>query len=145
MKTIALIASLAVALAASSAAVAKDKPDATATFRGDSVAVGVGYTWGRGLLTYKGHTYPFTAKGISVLGAGAEKITGVAEVYHMDSLADFPGAYVAAAAGGSVGKAGGGTAVLTNAKGVVVRVHTKDKGLDLNVAATGLIVSLDPK
>ncbi len=144
MKTFMLAASIALALSAS-AAVAKDQPSATATFTGESVAVGVGYTWGKGVLTYKGHTYPFTAKGVSVLGAGAEKITGVAEVYHLDSLADFPGAYVAAAVGGSVAKAGGGTAVLTNAKGVVVRLHTKDKGLQLNIAATGLNVSLDKK
>ena len=144
MKTFMLAASIALALIATGA-VSKEQPSATARFTGDSVAVGVGYTWGKGVLTYKGHTYPFTAKGVSILGAGAEKITGVAEVYHLDSLADFPGAYVAADVGGSIAKAGGGTAVLTNAKGVVVRLHTKDKGLELNIAASGLNVSLNHK
>ncbi len=116
---------------------------ATATFSGDMIAVGVGYTWGKGVLTYNGHSYPFKAKGVTALGAGAEKITGIAEVYHLKALADFNGVYGLAGAGGAIGTAGGGTAVLKNSKGVEVRLHAQDKGLELNLAVSGVDITLD--
>lgn len=118
---------------------------ATATFSGDMIAVGVGYTWGAGVLTYKGHDYPFKAKGVSALGAGAEKVTGTAEVYHLKTLQDFNGVYGAAIAGGAVGTAGGGTAVLKNHKGVELRLHAQDKGLEINLALSGVNITLAPK
>jgi hypothetical protein len=116
---------------------------ATATFTGDMIAVGVGYSWGKGVLTYKGHSYPFKAKGVTALGAGAEKITGTAEVYHLKTLTDFNGIYGLAGTGGAIGTAGGGTAVLRNSKGVEVRLHTQDKGLELNLAVSGVDITLE--
>lgn len=134
-------------LAAASPSLAAKAPaapvSATATFSGDMIAVGVGYTWGNGVLTYKGHSYPFKAKGVTALGAGAEKITGTAEVYHLKALTDFNGVYGLAGAGGAIGTAGGGTAVLKNSKGVEVRLHAQDKGLELNLAVSGVAITLN--
>ena len=115
---------------------------ATATFTGELIAVGVGYSWGKGVLTYKGQSYPFKAKGVTALGAGAEKITGTAEVYHLKALSDFSGVYGLAGAGGAIGKAGGGTAVLKNDKGVEIRLHAQDKGLEINLAVSGVDITL---
>jgi hypothetical protein len=133
-------------LAAASPAFAAKTPaapvSATATFSGDMIAVGVGYTWGNGVLTYQGKTYPFKAKGVTALGAGAEKITGAAEIYHLKALTDFNGVYGLAGAGGAAGKVGGGTAVLKNDKGVEIRMHAQDKGLELNLAVSGVTVTL---
>jgi hypothetical protein len=145
MKTFALTTAIVLALSGASSAFAQDVQTGSVQFSGNSVAVGVGYTWAKGVLTFNGHDYPFKAKGLSVLGVGAEKITGQAEVYHLTKASDFAGVYAAAAAGGSVADAGGGTAVLRNRKGVVVRVHTQDKGLALNIAASGVGVTLDKK
>lgn len=132
---------VAAAMALTSPSQAADKPSATATFSGGSVAAGVGYVWGDGTLTFNGKTYPFKAKGLTAVGVGAEKIVGNAEVYHLKSINDFPGVYAVAGAGGSVAKMGGGTAVLSNRHGVEIRMHTKDQGLELNVAASGVGIS----
>lgn len=140
---LAIAAASAVALA--SPGLANEQPSATATFHGGSIAAGVGYVWGDGVLTYNGKTYPFKAQGLSAVGLGAEKITGTAEIYNLKSAQDFPGVYAVAGAGGSIGQTGGGTAVLTNRHGVEVRLHTKDQGLQLNVAASGLGVEWAPK
>lgn len=86
------------------------------------------------MLTFKGHTYPFKAKGLSAVGVGGETITGTAEVYHLTSAKAFSGVYAAASAGGSLTNAGGGTAVLRNDRGVVVRVHAKNEGLAIDLA-----------
>jgi hypothetical protein len=115
---------------------------ATATFSGEMIAVGVGYTWGNGVLTYKGQSYPFKAKGLSALGVGAEEITGIAEVYHLKAITDFNGVYGLAGAGGAIGTVGGGTAVLKNSKGVEIRLHAQDNGLALNLAVSGVTITL---
>lgn len=44
---------------------AQEKPVGTINFSGGSVSVGVGYTWGSGVLTYKGKDYP-SASGVKV-------------------------------------------------------------------------------
>lgn len=122
-------------------AYAKKAPSATATFSAESVAVGVGYTWGHGVLTYKGQTYPFTVKGLSAVGAGAEEMAGTADIYNLKAKEDFAGIYSEAGVGGSVGTAGHGTAILKNHKGVEVRLHAKNKGLAIHLAVSGVAVS----
>ena len=47
------------------------EPDATVKITGKSIAAGVGYSWGSGVLTYKGKEYPFTVTGISAGDIGS--------------------------------------------------------------------------
>ena len=62
----ALVGSVLVLLAGLAAAQAK-KPDATLTLSEGSVAVGIGFSWGKGTLSYQGKTYPyFKVDGLSV-------------------------------------------------------------------------------
>lgn len=139
---VAVLSILAVASPSLAAKAPAAPVSATATFSGDMIAVGVGYTWGKGVLTYQGKTYPFKAKGVTALGAGAAKITGSAEIYHLKALTDFNGVYGMAGAGGAIGTAGGGTAVLKNSKGVEIRLHAQDKGLEINLAVSGVDITL---
>ena len=60
-----LVGSVLVLLAGLAAAQAK-KPDATLTLSEGSVAVGIGFSWGKGTLSYQGKTYPFKVDGLSV-------------------------------------------------------------------------------
>lgn len=120
-------------------------PSATATFTGETVAVGVAFTWGKGVLTFKGKTYPFKVDGLSAVGAGAEKISGTGEVYHLTSVADFPGVYGAAGGGATIGKMGRGSASLKNDKGVVIEFKAKETGLEVNLAAGGVTIAMTPK
>jgi len=120
-------------------------PSATATFTGKTVAVGVAFTWGNGVLTFKGKTYPFKVEGLSAIGAGAEKISGTGKVYHLASAADFAGVYGAAGGGATMGKRGGGSASLKNDKGVVIEFKAKETGLEVNLAAGGVTVTMTPK
>lgn len=116
---------------------------ATATFKATSIAFGVGYSWGHGILTYKGRTYPFTVKGLSALGIGAASIDGTAEVYKLNALADFEGVYGAAGVGVTIGPVGAGTGGLTNRKGVELRLNTQSEGLELTVAISGVTIEFE--
>jgi hypothetical protein len=49
---------------------------------------------GTGTLRYGGHTYSFSVGGLGVGGIGVSKIEAKGEVYGLERLRDFPGAYV---------------------------------------------------
>ena len=42
---------------------AAEKPDATVRLSSKAVAAGVGFSWGKGTLSYKGKDYPISSKG----------------------------------------------------------------------------------
>ena len=126
------------------AAPAEDEktPDATVRLSEGSVAVGIGWSWGRGELSYKGTTYHFKIEGLSVAEVGVTKAEATGKVYNLKSLDDFAGVYAAAAAAGTAGK-GAGVSSLRNDKGVVINLKSETKGANVKVAASGLKVALE--
>jgi hypothetical protein len=78
--------------------------------------VGVGFSWGSGVLTYRGRTYPVQVEGLSVGEMGVTRATAKGEVSHLAKLADFAGNYAAVGAGATAG-GGAGTTVMRNQNG----------------------------
>jgi hypothetical protein len=116
-------------------------PVASVELTGKSVAVGVGYSWGDGTLSFKDAKHHFHIKGLSVADVGATSMSATGSVYHLQKLTDFSGAYVAVAAGAAVG--GGGNAVyLKNSKGVILVVLVKETGLRFDFSAGTVKVAL---
>jgi hypothetical protein len=106
-----------------------------------SVAVGVGVSWGDGILEYKGKKYPFTVQGLSVVDLGVSKVSARGDVKSLKKLEDFAGTYVAAGAGGAVG-GGAGIAALKNQNGVEMNLTATTQGVKLTLAAAGVTVKL---
>src|SRR5262249_56684788 len=77
------------------------KPDATLQLSEGSVAVGIGWSWGKGTLTYKGKKYPVKVEGLSVGEVGVTRATAVGSVRNLKQLPDFDGTYVAGGAEGT--------------------------------------------
>ena len=124
-----------------SAARAEDKPDATLKLSGGSVAVGIGFSWEGGTLTYKGKTYNVEVKGLSVGDVGITKAEASGDVYHLAKLSDFDGNYTAAKAGATV--AGGASAsIMKNQNGVEVRLVSTTQGLKFTFAAEGVAMKI---
>jgi len=115
----------------------EQKPDATFKMSSGSVAVGVGYSWGSGVLHFKGKDHPFSVDGVSVGALGASKAEAVGKVYHLKKLEDFNGTYTAGSAGATVG-GGGGAAAMENQNGVKITLHGTSQGLKLNLAVDGV-------
>jgi ABC-type glycerol-3-phosphate transport system substrate-binding protein len=67
--------SLALLMAASGTAPAQSDTSGKVTLESKSVAVGVGVSWGDGVLEYRGKKYPFTVEGLSVLDLGVSKVS----------------------------------------------------------------------
>lgn len=120
---------------------AADKPDGTIKISSGSVALGVGWSWGSGTLTYKGKDYPLSVKGLSIGKVGITGATASGEVYHLNSLKDFNGNYTAAGAG--ITLAGGRSAVtMSNQNNVRVRVIATTRGVDLTLGGGGVEMKL---
>ena len=138
MKRIMGLLTVAVLGLALSVAQAKPKtPAATIKLSADSIAAGVGISWGSGTLTYKGKSYPVSVSGISVGDAGITKIEASGKVYNLKKLDDFDGNYTAAAAGATVG--GGGTvSAMRNQNGVSVQLVATTRGVKFVLGAAGV-------
>ena len=116
---------------------AADKSDATIRLTSGSVAAGIGWSWGSGVLTYKGKEHPISVKGLSLGKVGITKATASGEVFHLKTLKDFDGNYTAAGAG--ITLAGGRSAVdMSNQNGVRVRVISTNRGADITLGVGGV-------
>ena len=115
--------------------------EGTVTFSGAAVAVGIGFQWGGGTLTYQGQQYSFKASGLSVVDVGVSRATGVGTVRNLRNVADFSGNYVSASAGATV--AGGGSATtLRNQNGVVIDGLATTQGARFTLAPGGVSITL---
>ncbi len=101
-----------------------------------------GVSGGSGTLTFRGRQYPLSIGGIragALIGISAADLVGTAS--HLHSPGDIAGIYSAIGAGLSV--AGGRTAAqLSNANGVVLRLHGRQVGFSFSIDLSGMNISL---
>ena len=115
-------------------------PDATLRLSGGSFALGIGFRWGSGTLSYKGKDYPVKVNGLSVGKVGMTGTSAYGEVFNLRHLQDFNGHYSFGAAGTrgvtlAKGKAG---TLMSNPAGVIVRLSTTQKGVNVNATGGGV-------
>ena|ERR1051325_5692906 len=119
------------------AATMEDKPDATLDLSGGSFAAGIGFSWGKGTLTFKGKEYPISVSGLSLGKVGLTKASARGNVYGLKKLKDFDGNYTSTGAGMTL--AGGRSAVaMKNQHGVKVAVYSTNKGVDVTLGGAGV-------
>ena len=101
-----------------------------------------GVSGGSGTLTFRGRQYPLSIGGIragALIGISAADLVGTASRLH--SPGDIAGIYSAIGAGLSI--AGGRTsAQLSNANGVVLRLHGRQVGFSFSIDLGGMNISL---
>jgi len=120
----------------------EEKPDATLTLSKGQIAVGIGWSWGDGVLTFKGKKYPFKVGGLSVVDVGITKANAVGKVYHLKKLSDFNGTYTGAAAEGTIG-GGAGVSTMKNQNGVVIELLSTTQGVNFKLAGEGVKFTLE--
>ena len=115
-------------------------PDATLRLSGGSFALGIGFRWGSGTLSYKGKDYPVKVNGLSIGKVGMTGVSAIGEVFNLKHLQDFNGHYNVGAQGTrgvTIAKGKAGT-LMTNQAGVIVRLAATQKGLDVNATGGGV-------
>ena len=115
-------------------------PDATLRLSGGSFALGIGFRWGSGTLTYKGKDYPVKVNGLSIGKVGMTGVSAHGEIFNLKHLQDFNGHYNVGAEGTrgvTIAKGKAGT-LMTNQAGVIVRLAATQTGLDVNATGGGV-------
>jgi hypothetical protein len=115
--------------------------DGTVRITSKSIAAGVGYSWGTGVLTYKGREYPFTITGLSAGDIGATSTEIAGEVLNLKNLDDFNGNYTSLNAGVTLA-GGAAAATMRNQNGVVMNVLATTQGLNLELGVDGITIEL---
>jgi len=141
LKTFFAVCTVCCFLFVSQAMANEEEVSGTVEMSSKSVAVGVGFTWGDGVLTFQGKKYTFSAKGLSVIDVGITQLSAAGEVYHLDKLEDFNGTYMSASAGMAIGGGAQGTA-MKNQNGVVLKLHSTQKGVKFTLAPEGVTLKL---
>jgi hypothetical protein len=103
----------------------------------------VGVGGGRGVLTFRGHHYPFRVSGMSfgaTIGASTTDLVGRA--LNMHGPGDIAGNYSAIGAGGALAGGVGGVQ-LQNEKGVILQLHGVKVGVELSAAVGGVQIVLE--
>jgi hypothetical protein len=135
-----VMVSLVAALAGLAVAQGKEA-EATLTLSEGSVAAGIGFSWGKGTLSYGGKTYPVKVQGVSVGEVGVTRATAKGDVSNLAKLEDFSGNYVAVGAGATAA-GGAGVTVMRNQNGVVIEMTSTTQGASLRLGAEGLRLTL---
>ena len=128
-------------VAGTSAVSAQGATTGKVSLESKSVAIGVGVSWGDGVLEYQGKKYPFTVEGLSVIDLGVAKVSARGDVKNLKKVEDFAGTYTAAGAGAAVG-GGAGVAALKNQNGVDMSLTATTQGVKLSLAAAGVTIKL---
>lgn len=116
-------------------------PSGTIRLSGGSFAVGVGFSWGKGTLTFKGKEYPISVNGLSLGKLGLSGASASGEVYGLKDLKDFDGHYNAAGVGLTV--AGGRSGVaMKNQNGVKVVLSSTTRGFDVTIGTGGATMKI---
>jgi hypothetical protein len=141
MISVVMIGSLLVL--ASWALTQEKKPSGTLRLSEGSVGVGIGFSWGGGVLTYEGKEYPFSMQGLSVADVGISRAEATGVVSNLTQLADFNGNYTAVTAGAAVG-GGAGATTMRNQNGVVIDLIGMTEGVKFNLSVDGARLTLKP-
>ena len=122
------------------AATHESKPDATLRLSGGSFALGIGFSWGSGTLSYKGRDYPVKVNGLSVGKVGMTGSSAYGEVFNLKHLQDFNGHYSFGGAGirGVTLASGHSGTLMSNQAGVIVRISSTQRGVAVNATGGGV-------
>lgn len=116
--------------------------DGTITLSATSAAVGVGYTWGSGVLHWHGHAYTLSVKGLNVAAVGYSKVVSHGVVRHLKNLHDFDGTYGSSTGEATLVKGVQGQA-LANSNGVEIEINGTTRGAKLSGSVDGIQLTLN--
>ncbi len=117
-------------------------PAATIRFETRSVAVGIGVSWGKGVLVFDGREHTFSVSGLTVADVGISKLIASGSVYGLRELSQFDGTYYGFDVGVAVGAGTAGLA-MRNQNGVYIKLGASQQGVKLSIASKGTTLKLD--
>jgi len=101
-----------------------------------------GFGGGKGVLTYRGKKYPFRLVG-SVIGPGSvSKLSVAGEIYKLDDISHFPGAYAQGTGKAGLETSGASELWLENKAGVVMHLTGTSTGVTLSLGRDEIFIQM---
>ena len=120
----------------------KFKPTGTVSVDATSVVVGIGVSWGNGVLTFQDEDHSFKVSGLSLVGIGGSSISAKGTVFNLEKIEDFPGTWVEVSGDAVLGLASAGG--LTMRKGdVYMTLSGTQKGAKISAGGGGLTIKFE--
>jgi hypothetical protein len=116
-------------------------PDATLSVKIVQASYYGSASTGSGTLRYQGRNHPISIKSLGGGGLGAQSIEATGKVYHLDSLAAFPGTYTGARSGFTLLE-GKMHERLENNKGTVIYLTGTTSGLATSMGIDKFVIEL---
>ncbi|BAK83930.1 hypothetical protein [Komagataeibacter medellinensis] len=116
---------------------------ATISFRLSAADLGAGVSWGKGVLSFEGHDYPFRIRGGSGAAIGFSTMQATGTVYNLYRLQDVEGTYWSVQGEATIG-AGKGGAVMENNNGIHIKFTSSSSGARLAFSVERLTLRLTP-
>jgi hypothetical protein len=99
---------------------------------------------GKGVLTFRGKTYPFRLIGTVVGPGSVSKLEVSGDIYKLNNISEFPGPY--AQGNGQIGleTSGAGDLWLQNKAGVIMHLTGKQTGVTLSLGRDEIVIEMVP-
>jgi hypothetical protein len=138
------LAAATMLLSALPGATRAEEPSATVRISQVQIAFLVSGNVGGGTLSFRGREYDFTIGGLGYGGIGASKIEATGDVFDLERVEDFEGAYAQGRYGAVAGSEQvGGDFWLVNTNGVSIRLRSRRQGYALSLGGDAVFVKLD--
>jgi len=108
------------------------RPAGTITFKITSVGLGLGASWGRGTLHFRGRNYPIRVEGLDLAKVGVAELEATGRVFNINKPEEIYGTYNQVSAGVAVVGGIQGIA-LRNSRGVIIDLTATQRGLIANL------------
>jgi hypothetical protein len=133
----------AVMFLAGNTVMAGDKePSGTVVIDETQVMIIIGGSKGGGTLLIGDNSYSFKTGGLKLGIVGIQDVHVTGDVYDLNDVKDFPGAYLQLEADATLGEGVGGL-WMKNSKGVSMHLKSNNEGLALSVGVTGLKITMN--
>ena len=110
----------------------------TVEVKGGTIGFLVGFRWGAGTLTLNdGTKLKFSFSGLKLLETGLVNVDAVGTVYNLTNPANFEGHYSSFSGGMTIGKELFSFVNVENAKGVIISLKSKTRGVRLSAPSPG--------
>jgi hypothetical protein len=116
-------------------------PVGTVSIDMTSVAVGIGFSSGSGVLRFNGERYLFKIDGLSVGNVGIASISAVGNVYNLTNASQLAGNYAGVGAGITLA-AGAAGLTMQNENGVIINLSAVQQGVQLNIGPQGFTITM---
>ena len=114
-------------------------PTGSVTIESTQLSLGVGVSWGKGILTFRNENHPFKTGGWNLVGIGGSSSKAQGTVFNLEEIEDFAGTWAQVSGSAVIGPQSSGGITLRNGN-VFMTLSAEQKGAKLAAGGGAMTV-----